>query len=55
MGKFYGTRIMAGDICRKTGLPWHLSDVPVQWRHTVMDWIRKQAKCQMHNRHMDIV
>lgn len=39
MGRFYGTKILNGEINPKTGEAWKLTDVPKLWRHATEVWL----------------
>lgn len=39
MGRFYGTKILNGDINPKTGAAWVIADVPKLWRAATAAWI----------------
>lgn len=39
MGKFYGMKIIRGDINSKTGEPWTIDDVPRLYRAKVEEFI----------------
>ncbi len=39
MARFYGTKILNGDINPKTGVAWTIDDVPRLWRNATATWI----------------
>lgn len=42
MARFYGTKILHGEINQKTGEAWKLEDVPMRWREATADWMDQQ-------------
>lgn len=42
MARFYGTKILRGEINQKTGEAWKLEDVPTRWREATADWMDQQ-------------
>ena len=43
MGKFYGVKILHGEINPKTGKPWTLDDVPRLWKKATEKWLNENA------------
>lgn len=41
MGRFYGTKILDGDINPATGEAWKLEDVPKLWRKATERWLEQ--------------
>ena len=41
MARFYGTKILNGEINPKTGAAWVLADVPRLWRSATAAWIEE--------------
>ncbi len=39
MGRFYGTKILNGDINPATDEAWKLEDVPKLWRRATAAWL----------------
>ena len=39
MARFYGTKIMAGEINPNTGAAWTIEDVPKLWRTATAAWL----------------
>ncbi len=39
MGKFYGTKILNGEINTRTGKAWTINDVPTLWKNATMRWL----------------
>ena len=43
MGKFYGVKILSGEINSKTGEPWKIEDVPKLWQNATRKWLAENA------------
>lgn len=43
MGRFYGTKILSGEINARTGEPWKLEDVPRLWKNATERWLAENA------------
>lgn len=43
MAKFYGLKILRGEINSKTGKPWVLADVPSLFRAATERWLQSQT------------
>lgn len=41
MARFYGRKILNGEINGKTGEPWTLADVPAHWRSATEAWLEE--------------
>lgn len=39
MARFYGTKILEGEINQRTGEAWKLEDVPTRWRVATAAWL----------------
>lgn len=43
MAKIYASLIQKGDLCKKTGLPWTIEDVPARLREEVEEILRGEV------------
>lgn len=43
MGRFYGTKILNGEINPKTGEAWKIEDVPKLWKHATEVWLNENS------------
>lgn len=44
MGKFYGTKILNGEINSRTGAAWVIDDVPKLWRNATAMWLSQNSE-----------
>ena len=43
MARFYGTKILHGEINPKTGEAWTIEDVPKLWRNATAAWLNNNT------------
>lgn len=43
MARFYGTKILTGEINPKTGEAWTIEDVPRLWKNATAAWLEANS------------
>ena len=43
MARFYGTKILNGEINPKTGAAWVIEDVPKLWKNQTAAWLQQNG------------